>query len=566
MPSCTEYDPSDDDLEYYFGSHGGGPVGTWDSDTGTFELVEDFFQALVEVPGGSGENLTIRVQIAYEGEVTQADLNETNLEVWASDGAGGKGDFAGEMATNTFEDPEGSGVWVQEGTFTSATPGVQPWFADEGNIIGVLNGGTFTITGIIIDVIRHDGDAPTSGPGRDICGGGSLPNPILIDPNVMLVYETGETVGDFGASLLNEPPAGATITITVDPNAGGPSEDITLIGGSGVNGSITMTFTDTTATDANSNDLLIGSCVDWNPATRTSCWNCPQPVVFKAIDDEIAEPPNLQEPQNILVSSSWPAHPTDANFVGEKGVTVNVMDNDQANILFRVTPSRGGARLPVTGPVQLWEEFVLVTGLPKEKWRKIGFQLQVQPSGGPVKLNAVVEGEIEGDNLPTTDPCLPYEGPVDPNGFTFTSTTSSNGLGTGCPDHDLANKTTCWNVDQDVKIWGTDDAVLQVEAFAEGDQNYQAVLVVWVVDDGGDERFTDMERTVDIDIEDNECGAYGLSYLDISNPNALTDPNYLDEEGNPLPDCYVDIYDIIEFATRWLKCSDPQDPACESYL
>ena len=127
-----------------------------------------------------------------------------------------------------------------------------------------------------------------------------------------------------------------------------------------------------------------------------------------------------------------------------------------------------------------------------------------------------------------------------------------------------------WYESQSIEIWGNDDDVLQVEAFAEGDQNYRAVLEVTVIDDGGDERYADLAeddpKTVQFDIEDNECGAFGISYLDIGNPNAATDPNYIDDDGNPLPDCYVDIYDVIEFATKWLDCSDPQNAGCESYL
>ena len=253
-----------------------------------------------------------------------------------------------------------------------------------------------------------------------------------------------------------------------------------------------------------------------------------------------------------------------------------VWDNDQANILFRATPSRGGARVPVIGPVQLWEQLGGAEGT-LVRWRKIGIQLQVKPVNDAdpceptsVKLNAVVE-EVEdqpgGDNLPPTDPAnLPFEDSDDPNGFTFTSTTSTNGLGTGCTDHDPANKTTCWNVDQDVKIWGNDDAVLQVEAFAEGDQNYQATLVVTVMDDGGDERYADLAegdpKTVRFDIEDNECGAFGIMAMDISNPYYITDPNWAEDD----PDCHVDIYDIIEMAKRWVNCSDPQDPCnCTKY-
>jgi hypothetical protein len=356
--------------------------------------------------------------------------------------------------------------------------------------------------------------------GEEIPGCVGLPSPIVIDPNVMLVYETGETEGDFRVSLLNQPPAGATITITVDPNNGGPSEDITLIGGDPCDGSITLTFND-------------------------GNWDQPQTVAFKAIDDNVPDEPELLEKQEILLSSSYPANPEDANFVGEKVVTVDVYDNDQANILFTVTPADSETpKTPILPfpetAVQLWEE---------PGWRNIGVSLQMPPSGDPVKLQVVVqeaEDQPGGDNLPLTDPVLDPEGP-DPNGLYF----------------DAGN----YDTEQIIKIWGNDDAELQVdEAEAEGDQNYQAVLVVTVIDGGGDTRYTDMEREVAFNIEDNECGAYGISYLDVGNPNAATDPNYRDDDGNPLPDCYVDIYDVIEFATKWFDCSDPQDAGCESYL
>ncbi|RLG24243.1 hypothetical protein DRN85_07980, partial [Methanosarcinales archaeon] len=149
--------------------------------------------------------------------------------------------------------------------------------------------------------------------------------------------------------------------------------------------------------------------------------------------------------------------------------------------------------------------------------------------------------------------------------------TGETGLPGDCPDWNTTTKTSCWDVPQPVKIWGYDDEVLQAEgASADGEQNYSAALNVWVIDDGGDERyagFTEEEpRTVDLDIEDNECGAFGILPMDISNPNAFTDPNYRDSDGNPLPDCYVDIYDVIELATQWLDCSNLQDPSCESYL
>jgi len=405
----------------------------------------------------------------------------------------------------------GGGVYTLSGTLPRAGNAFYAGFYIQKNDL--------RIEGIIIDVITHDEENPLEGPARIIsCPVPVLP--ILVDPNVMLVYETNETEGDFAVSLMNEPPAGATITITVDPNGGGPSEDITLIGGSGVTGSVTFDLND-------------------------SNWDEPHTICFKAIDDDIPEPPSLLEPQDILVSSSWPGHETDANFVGEKHVEVEVVDNDQANILFKYSSVGVAATNKwVTGPVKLWEE---LGDWEMLQWRNIGVLLQVPPSGNPVKLQAVVEGEVEGDNLPPTDLILPFPESPEPNGLIYTAGT--------------------YATPQKIKMWGNDDAVLQaLDAAAAGDENYQATLSVWVVDDGGDDRFTGLERSVTFNIEDNECGAFGYLAMDVGNPNAFTDPNYRDEAGNPLPDCYIDIYDVIELATQWLDCSDPQDPSCESYL
>ena len=337
-------------------------------------------------------------------------------------------------------------------------------------------------------------------------------SPIKIDPNEsMVVYETNETESGFGVSLKNQPPAGVTITVTVDPNADGDgaNEDIKLIDGSGPGNIVTFSFTD-------------------------SNWDVPQMVIFGAINDLIDDAfpgqPNLIEQIEIFISSSWPAHPTDANFVGEKTVTVQVVDNDQANILFTITPAeKNNPKNPILlgQAVQLWEQERLNF---YTKWRKIGVTLQVPPLGGDVRISVA----NESDYPPIMDPPLTTTG--DPNALIFDDTT--------------------WNVSQNIQIWANDDDELQAEgAEAEGDENYQAEIVFTVVDDGGDDRYADMVQTVNIDIEDNECGAYGISYLDIANSN-----------GEDESDCYVDIYDVIEFATKWLDCSDPQDVGCESYL
>jgi hypothetical protein len=370
-------------------------------------------------------------------------------------------------------------------------------------------------------------------------------NPLVVDPNVMLVYETGETVGDFDVSL-RFPPVGQgpgnqgnpyTITVTIDPNGGnggwGASaageKDIQLLAGQGADNQVTLTF-------------------------NTTNWNVPQTVFFKALEDTVPEPPEFIEINSIGVTiTSTVAEPNLNGDLGGNPWTKNqvaqVWDNDQANILFSVSPfQRNNPKTPVTGPVQLWEEPGAVNWWdpPLDKWVKIWVTLQVKPliDGDPcqptsVKLQAVIEGEVAGDNFPLTDPCLPYEEIDDPNGLIFTAGN--------------------YDTPQPIKVWGVDDSLLQAGgASADGDENYNVGLIVTVIDDGGDSRFTGLERIVDLDIEDNECGAYGMLPMDVSNPYYVTDPNWTEDD----PDCYVNIYDIIRMAKEWLDCTDPQTAGC----
>jgi hypothetical protein len=387
------------------------------------------------------------------------------------------------------------------------------------------------------------------GPGFDhfpdaVASGGTCPeeipvcrdvsSPIVIDPNVMLVYETGWTRGDFGIRMKNALPTGTTATVTVDPNL--VTKDIRLLGGDPPDGAITMTFT---AKDPCDPCDPFTSCPDWNPATRTSCWNVPLTVAFKAVDDLIAEPPGLTEKQEILVTSVHSEIFQDPNWAGEKIVKVFVRDNDQADIL-------------VTTPVWLKEEatsYDPVFGTPVYREVTVGVSLQVKPFGGSVEIT--VENMGKSGNQPIMDP--PLTTTSDPNRLTFTTTDDQPWV--------KATMTSGWNVPQDIDLTANNDDVLQasgeesVYPSVDGEQDYQDEIVVTVVDDGGDARYTNLENTVYIDIEDNECGAFGISELDIANSS-----------GEDEPDCYVDIYDIIEFATKWLDCSDPQGAGCESYL
>jgi hypothetical protein len=377
------------------------------------------------------------------------------------------------------------------------------------------------------------------------CGG--VPNPLIIDASDTTVYEPTvlpplDSEGSFTVCLRNQPEPGADVTVIIDPNGpdgGQGNPDLTLDDNDGSpDYTVTLTFTD-------------------------GNWDEPQVVSFVAVDDSIPEPEGsgYEDAHRMLASSYYPAHPTDANYVGVKQVKVKVIDNDKANILFSYTPlEETSPRYAVTGPIELFEQ----GSSPTTQWRNIGISLQTPPTGDdPVKLQVVVEGD---ENLPLTDPCLPFEEIDDPNGLFFTAEN--------------------YDTEQIIRIWGNDDAELQVLGeegeypYVEGHQNYQAVLVATVVDGGGDDGYqwlvpildegeptgeyetVSMEREIDFDIEDNECGAFGILDMDVGNPNAFTDPNYEDDDGNPLPDCYVDIYDAIEMAIRWLVCTDPQNPSC----
>jgi len=405
-------------------------------------------------------------------------------------------------------------------------------------------------------------------------GASGVPNPIIIDPNVMTVYETDETEGDFTVCLRNEPSAGATVTVVIDPNGGpgGGNPDLILLGS-------TMGPGD----DAFDNRVHI-TFTDPNNFSDPN-WNEPQVVRFRAVEDSIPEPEGegFDDPHTILVSSYYLAHPTDANYVGEKGVAVTVTDNDKADILFELVGTGPIRETPVTlleyQRCTFWS-----SGTCLGEWvtfpQTIGVTVQVKPEndanpGSQGYVRVIVNNEGGAGNPPIMDPNLigdiPHR-PGEPNAIVFTS---DGNLVPG-----VIGAVTKWDVPFNITVVGNDDEELQIEeAFEDGDQFYQS-YVVFLVDDTTDERYTEwdeedevfygMERSVQIDIEDNECGALGILPMDISNPYYLMDeetlggdPNdWIDGDGNPMPDCNVDIYDVIEMARRWLNCTEPLDPSC----
>jgi hypothetical protein len=421
-------------------------------------------------------------------------------------------------------------------------------------------------------------------------------HPLWIDPNEsMLVHETNTTESAFKVSLNFQPvgqggtgsPQGTpyTVIVTIDPNGGNGGwgelpqaageRDIVLLDGTDpctTDNTMTLNFTAVTATDPCD---LVGSCSSWDPATKTSCWNTPQTILFKALEDLIAEkhpepPSTLIEEVGIGITiTSNVAEPNlNQDLEGNpwfKSQTVEVRDNDQADILFSGTP------------VWLKEEPLYIGffgGDPCYKKVTVGVTLQLEPRndenpGSQGYVQIIVTNESDSGNQPIMDPCLVpghAHTPSDPNAIVFTSD--------GSPAPGVIGATRQWDVPYNIVLKANEDEELQAEETSEeGDQYYNANLV-FLVQATSDERYMPldeenepdgMEKEVGVKIEDNECGAFGISYLDIGNPNAATDPNYQDEDGNPLADCYVDTYDVIEMATRWLDCSDPQTAGCIHY-
>ena len=496
VPTCTAYDPFIADPEIYFGGSEGGQIGTWDSVAGTLEITDDnILMALVEVPGGDGANLTIRVQIAYEGE---PDFVGTSLELWDT----GHIDIGAGIPTTAVEDPPESGVWVQEGTFTPDTPGLaSPAYLDEGNLIGINNVGSFTIIGMIIDVIRHDGNAPTSGPGRYICGY-SKPA-ITVDSNDLPVYEPydsggppvlGPTDGQLLVSLAWQPgdpcyPA-FTATVTVDPNVdgNGPNEDFFFPGSDPFTGTVTLSF-------GNAN------------------WSDPQPVAVQAVQDTDREG-NESYPIELTVTIDI----ADPNFGNPTPVvvtdSVGVVDNDVPTLV--VIPPAIEGHLSENDSCVPYCFNVTLSHLPNDDVY--------------VLVNRDSDYDLLIESMSVMYP--PLGGADDPNKLKFT-TGNYNTPQQIClearDDEELVESWLEWIPGVVILTPYSEDVRYRVDWLQPDSYGFP----IEVEDSGGEADETD----VDFDVQDNECGSVGYPPYDLNE------------------DCVVNLAEVAFLYNQWLYCN-----------
>jgi hypothetical protein len=396
-------------------------------------------------------------------------------------------------------------------------------------------------------------------------------NPIVADANDVTIYESrttpmGDHLGNIYVSLKKSPVASSTVTVVVDPNGpvgGQGNPDYNLLGNSGApDYTVTLTFTDST-------------------------WDTKQLVKLESVQDSDNEahpepPDTMMEEHKILLTSSSSLGAGDPCMHDyEKGATVVVVDDDQPDIIFTVaapgqTYEYKYCTLWFNGCIGSWLYYP----------QTVGVSLQTPPKdGGLVKITMGLD-TMGTNNPPTVNPDV-WD---DPNYLVFSVDGATY---KGIP-------TRQWDNPLNIDVQGTDDYATQAEGEAEGGQNYTVELVFHIEESGygqpWDPGYGDYEEGVWedkiekrflVNIEDNDCGAFGTLNFDISNPyyvmteaelgallgNDRRDPNdWMDSNGIPGPDCHVDMYDLLELAWRWVDCSDPQALAsrgegdCTSYI
>jgi len=486
VPTCYAYNPGIGVPEFDFFVEDG----TWDPVAGTLTIDSEDSGFHVPVPGGNGANLTIRAQLASTEEPS-----EIGLEIWDD------ADNFFEIFPDVVEDPPGSGVWVLEGTHIAPPAGTE--------YVGVYIWAEepITVTGLIIDVLRHDGDAPTTGPGRNLCGS-VAPAIAVVDANdIYEPYDAGPPPGPPPAgptsdkmlvSLPAVPYAANTITVIIDPNleGAGKHEDFIFPASVAGDGTITLTFNETN-------------------------WSVQQPVAVEAVEDV-----DREGDQSYPVLFTFSDLLGDPNFNSDPcnplTTRITVVDNDIPFVV--VLPPAIEGQLSENDPFVPYCFDVTLSHLPTDDVY--------------ILVERASDYELVVESMSVMDPSLGVLD--DPNKLKFT--------------------TGNWNVDQTICLEARDDpcTVEPWEEWIPGEiilTPYSEDLryrVDFLKADGSDadnpeteeEETSDgvaEETIVDFDVQDNDCGALGYAPVDFNE------------------DCVVNLADFVHFYTQWLICTEPYD-------
>ena len=98
-----------------------------------------------------------------------------------------------------------------------------------------------------------------------------------------------------------------------------------------------------------------------------------------------------------------------------------------------------------------------------------------------------------------------------------------------------------WNVPQTISVTAIDDEILEDNPHS---------TIIFHPASSGDSNYDGMEVSLDVTINENECGPWGYGPMDFTGPGGV-------------PDCLVDVLDLAEFLTQWLDCSQPYQDDCD---
>jgi len=321
-----------------------------------------------------------------------------------------------------------------------------------------------------------------------------------------------------------------TATVTVDPNGGNvPNEDFVFPDSVAADGSVDLTFT-----EAN--------------------WDVLQNVVVEAVADTYREG-NESYPIELTVTIDI----DDPNFGNPIPVvvvsSVGVVDNDIPFVSALPDP----IELSESDPCTCVDLKVRLSHKPD-----YDVYVRVYPEGWPFGAD-----EPNLAEMAYLDPPLGVAD--DPNILTFTVT--------GNPTWDPCTMTSNWNVEQTITVCPIDNDELAEawledidgEIFLPSYSQDVRYLVPWWNPDGSnadDPCTPDVEEESDgevdetivvVIVQDNECGAWGYDAVDVAGA--------FNEEGEPMPDCVVNLADFAHFYNQWLICTEPYDDAdvCDKF-